>query len=141
MNQPTFWLYAPLKWRIVLYTPDHKSSLGELLRKKNQKSWKHVFYTNWTILSRKPTNHFLRKMTKSGVVTEEKKSKIVKTCFLHELNDSESKKIFFEKIFLTPITSKNMIFRPKNREKMAKSEIFVEKFFLNDPKSRKSPIY
>ena len=28
-------------------------SLGELLRKKNRKSWKHVFYTNWTILSRK----------------------------------------------------------------------------------------
>ena len=26
-------------------------SLGELLRKKNRKSWKHVFYTNWTILS------------------------------------------------------------------------------------------
>ena len=21
----TFWLYAPLKWRIVLYTPGHKS--------------------------------------------------------------------------------------------------------------------
>ena len=28
-------------------------SLGEFLRKKNRKSWKHVFYTNWTILSRK----------------------------------------------------------------------------------------
>jgi len=28
-------------------------SLGEFLRKKNPKSWKHVFYTNWTILSRK----------------------------------------------------------------------------------------
>ena len=28
-------------------------SLGHLLRKKNRKSWKHVFYTNWTILSRK----------------------------------------------------------------------------------------
>ena len=28
-------------------------SLGHLLRKKNPKSWKHVFYTNWTILSRK----------------------------------------------------------------------------------------
>ena len=35
----------------------------------------------------------------------------MKTCFLHELNDSESKKKFFEKIF------------------------------LNDPKSRKSPIF
>ena len=28
-------------------------SLGELLRKKNRKSWKHVFHTNWMILSRK----------------------------------------------------------------------------------------
>ena len=32
---------------------------------------------------------FGRKMTKSGGVSYEKKSKIVKTCFLHELNDSE----------------------------------------------------
>ena len=28
-------------------------SLGELLSKNCRKSWKHVFYTNWTILSRK----------------------------------------------------------------------------------------
>ena len=35
-------------------------------------------------------------MTKSGVLPWEKKSKIVKTCFLHELNDSNSKKNFFE---------------------------------------------
>ena len=34
-------------------------SLGELLRKKNRKSWKHVFYTNWTILSKK--QKFLQK--------------------------------------------------------------------------------
>ena len=34
-------------------------SLGEFLRKKNRKSWKHVFYTNWTILSRK--KKFFRK--------------------------------------------------------------------------------
>ena len=38
-------------------------------------------------------------MTKSGALTQEKKSKIVKTCFLHELNDSESNKIFFQKKF------------------------------------------
>ena len=34
-------------------------SLGEFLRKKNRKSWKHVFYTNWTILSKK--QKFLQK--------------------------------------------------------------------------------
>ena len=34
-------------------------SLGHLLRKKNRKSWKHVFYTNWTILSKK--QKFLQK--------------------------------------------------------------------------------
>ena len=38
-------------------------------------------------------------MTKSGGVTEEKKSKIAKTRFLHELNDSESKKKFSKKFF------------------------------------------
>ena len=32
---------------------EKRLSLGELLRKKNRKSWKHVFYTNWTIRSRK----------------------------------------------------------------------------------------
>ena len=40
------------------------------------------------------------------------------------------KKIFFEKKFLTPKTLKNVIFGPKNREKMAKSKILVEKIFL-----------
>ena len=40
------------------------------------------------------------------------------------------KKIFFEKIFLTPKTSKNVIFGPKNREKMAKTKILVEKNFV-----------
>ena len=34
-------------------------SLGHLLRKNFRKSWKHVFYTNWTILSKK--QKFLQK--------------------------------------------------------------------------------
>ena len=42
------------------------------------------------------------------------------------------KKFVFRKIFLIPKTSKNVIFWPKNREKMAKSKILVEKFFWSE---------
>ena len=57
-------------------------SLGELLRKKNRKSWKHVFYTNWTILSRKK-------------IFFEKKF----------LNDPKSQKSPIYKIFWTALTN------------------------------------
>ena len=57
-------------------------SLGEFLRKKNRKSWKHVFYTNWTILSRKK-NFFEKKF----------------------LNDPKSQKSPIYKIFWTALTN------------------------------------
>ena len=57
-------------------------SLGEFLRKKNRKSWKHVFYTNWTILSRKK-------------IFFEKKF----------LNDPKSQKSPIYKIFWTALTN------------------------------------
>ena len=57
-------------------------SLGELLRKKYRKSWKHVFYTNWTILSRKK-------------IFFEKKF----------LNDPKSQKSPIYKIFWTALTN------------------------------------
>ena len=59
-------------------------SLGEFLRKKNRKSWKHVFYTNWTILSRKK-NFFEKKI----------------------LNDPKSRKSAINKIFWT--ASQNLL--------------------------------
>ena len=49
------------------FLPEKWLSLGHLLRKKNRKSWKHVFYTNWTILSRKKFFFdFFRKKIFSG---------------------------------------------------------------------------
>ena len=57
-------------------------SLGEFLRKKNRKSWKHVFYTNWTILSRK--KFFFEK---------------------NFLNDPKSQKSPIYKIFWTALTN------------------------------------
>ena len=46
----TWWNGQNLKFHFLV---EKWLSLGHLLRKKNRKSWKHVFYTNWTILSRK----------------------------------------------------------------------------------------
>ena len=57
-------------------------SLGDLLRKNCRKSWKHVFYTNWTILSRKK-------------IFFEKKF----------LNDPKSQKSPIYKIFWTALTN------------------------------------
>ena len=57
-------------------------SLGKFLRKKNRKSWKHVFYTNWTILSRK--KFFFEKIF---------------------LNDPKSQKSPIYKIFWTALTN------------------------------------
>ena len=61
---------------------DKWPSLGDLLRRKNRKSWKHVFYTNWTILSRKK-------------IFFEKKF----------LNDPKSQKSPIYKIFWTALTN------------------------------------
>ena len=49
----------------------------------------HFTITNSIKWPKSKISFFGRKMTKSGAPTQEKKSKIVKTCFLHELNDSE----------------------------------------------------
>ena len=106
----TWWNGQNLKFHFLV---EKWLSLGHLLRKKNRKSWKHVFYTNWTILSRK--KNFSKKifwMIQKKFFFEKSRKKIF---FDSESSNSCKKHVFtiFDFFFLSN-SPRLSLFWPKN---------------------------